>query len=203
MRYSQVLFLGLALSLLFVQSGASATVAVRDSVSETASDDGCIGPMTKPRSKITEYHSANRRAQHRSVEGRPWTGNKSNRLEACKTIAADQRIYPFGTELFVPALVGMTCKERDGSVVKSDGNVRVADTGVAIHGRGRVDFFVNTRSDECRDTISEMRRVQAVVKKDQGVRFCVRKWGSGRHEESENHVAANRARHESAGHAAN
>lgn len=155
----------------------------RDKSASAAAD--CRAPMATYRTRMTYYFAARHASQHRRVEGARWVGNRSNRLKACTEVAADQRFYPYGTELYIPSLVGIKCKERDGRVVTSNGIVRVADTGGAIKGRGRFDFFhglcdrVNTRTNTCADYQSDFARVLSRVRRE-GVKVCVRRLGNGR-----------------------
>lgn len=88
-------------------------------------------------------------------------------LTPCESIAADLSIYKAGTTIFVPALKGVQC---GGKTL--DGYFTVADTGGAIHGHGRFDFFVgeckNDRNDMCHD--EQFKEFRA--KLERGVKFC-------------------------------
>jgi membrane-bound lytic murein transglycosylase len=58
-----------------------------------------------------------------------------------KSVASDQSLYPFGTELIIAELVGKTMP--DGSI--SDGRVTCVDTGSAILG-AHLDLMVGKKS---------------------------------------------------------
>lgn len=63
-------------------------------------------------------------------------GNKSNPLEPFVSVAADQKIYKFGTWIYIPSAKGLALPS--GKV--HDGFFRVDDVGGAIKGN-HLDFF--------------------------------------------------------------
>jgi len=65
-------------------------------------------------------------------------GYKTMCLDPFRSVAADLRIYNLGDVIYVPAVVGV--KLPDGSI--HDGYFIVRDTGGAIKGYGRFDFFI-------------------------------------------------------------
>jgi 3D (Asp-Asp-Asp) domain-containing protein len=67
-------------------------------------------------------------------------GNKSNPLQAYTTIAADQKVYPYGSRIYLPDADGF--KTPGGRVL--DGYFWVADVGGGIKGPLRFDVFVGT-----------------------------------------------------------
>lgn len=69
-------------------------------------------------------------------------GNKNNPITPFKSVAMDQSIYPFGTKIFIPKLVGV--KLPDAST--HDGYLRVDDVGSAIKGPTRVDLFCGNQA---------------------------------------------------------
>lgn len=75
---------------------------------------------------------------HELPEGAFGLGNRKNPLVPWVHVAADQKLYPFGSRVFVPAAVGYTTPE--GKVL--DGYFWVGDTGSAIKGKLRFDLFV-------------------------------------------------------------
>ena len=149
--------------------------------------DPCVKkgiPKELKTSKITHYYSATDRKQHQRGEGAPWKGTGKTPLVACKTVAVDPSVYPHGTVFYIPAIVGMKCKNKDGSESVSDGIVRAVDTGDDIKGAGRFDFFiggcdsVNKQASECNDNIESWRKIQKRLADDKGVSFCVLKKGA-------------------------
>jgi 3D (Asp-Asp-Asp) domain-containing protein len=75
---------------------------------------------------------------HELPEGAFGIGNRKNPLVPWVHVAADQRLYPFGSRVFMPSAVGY--KTPEGRVL--DGYFWVADAGSAIKGRLRFDLFV-------------------------------------------------------------
>jgi hypothetical protein len=65
-------------------------------------------------------------------------GNKNNPLWPWVHVAADQKLYPYGSRVFMPDAVGHEMV--DGTI--HDGYVWVADVGGAIKGVVRFDLFV-------------------------------------------------------------
>lgn len=65
-------------------------------------------------------------------------GNRGNPLLPYRTVAADQRRYPYGSRIFIQEVAGY--KTPDGKVL--DGYFWVADVGSRIKGRMRFDIFV-------------------------------------------------------------
>ncbi|MCB0377461.1 MAG: hypothetical protein KDD33_03125 [Bdellovibrionales bacterium] len=76
--------------------------------------------------------------------GKNKTYNPTNCLDPCKTIAADQSIYPKGTLVFIPGMAGKICPQSGKPV---DGCFVVGDIGHAIKGKGRFDLFTG----ECKN----------------------------------------------------
>lgn len=65
-------------------------------------------------------------------------GNRQNPLVPYRSVAADQKIYPYGSRLYLPSVDGY--KTPDGQTL--DGYFWVADVGGRIKGRLRFDIFV-------------------------------------------------------------
>lgn len=65
-------------------------------------------------------------------------GNRMNPLISYQTVAADTRVHPYGSRLFVPTTKGY--ETPDGRTL--DGWFWVADVGGGINGRMRFDVFV-------------------------------------------------------------
>lgn len=90
------------------------------------------------------------------------TYNKTNALDPCRTVAADQRKYPSGTVVYIPAMEGKLCPQTGQEV---DGCFIVGDVGAAIKGKGRFDFFTgecanyNKRINTCDDELNAQFRV--------------------------------------------
>lgn len=80
--------------------------------------------------------------------------NKTNSLDPCRTLAADQQSYPVGTVIYVPSMLGQICPQSGQPI---DGCFIVGDVGAAIKGEGRFDFFTgecadyNRKSSTCND----------------------------------------------------
>lgn len=64
--------------------------------------------------------------------------NTTNALDPCRTLAADQDVYPVGTVIYLPAMRDKICPQ---SGQKVDGCFIVGDVGAAIKGKGRFDIF--------------------------------------------------------------
>lgn len=64
--------------------------------------------------------------------------NRTNALDPCRTVAADQSKHPVGTVLYIPAMKGKTCPQTGKPV---DGCFVVSDVGAAIKGNDRYDLF--------------------------------------------------------------
>lgn len=64
--------------------------------------------------------------------------NTTNSLDPCRTLAADQDVYPVGTVIYVPEMRDKICPQ---SGKKVDGCFIVGDVGSAIKGKGRFDIF--------------------------------------------------------------
>lgn len=80
--------------------------------------------------------------------------NKTNALDPCRTLAADTKVYPVGTVIYVPSMLGKICPQTGKEV---DGCFIVGDVGSAIKGQGRFDFFTgecaryNKKNHTCDD----------------------------------------------------
>jgi membrane-bound lytic murein transglycosylase A len=61
------------------------------------------------------------------------------------SVAADPRVYPAGTIIYVEGMEGKMIKMPDGRTVRHPGYFIVQDVGSAIKGKGRFDFFTGTR----------------------------------------------------------
>ena len=65
-------------------------------------------------------------------------GNRSNCLDPCTTIAADQDQHPRGTVMYIPHMEGRICPQNNQPI---SGCFVVDDIGGEINGWGRFDFF--------------------------------------------------------------
>ena len=64
--------------------------------------------------------------------------NTTNALDPCRTLAADSRVYPMGTIIFIPEMRDKICPQSGKPV---DGCFIVGDIGSAITGSQRFDIF--------------------------------------------------------------
>jgi 3D (Asp-Asp-Asp) domain-containing protein len=80
--------------------------------------------------------------------------NTTNALDPCRTLAADRRVYPMGTVIFIPEMRTKICPQSGKPV---DGCFIVGDVGSAITGGQRFDIFTgecsqyDKRTSTCRD----------------------------------------------------
>ena len=80
--------------------------------------------------------------------------NTTNALDPCRTLAADGRVYPMGTVIFIPEMRDKICPQSGKPV---DGCFIVGDVGSAITGGQRFDIFTgecsqyDKRTSTCRD----------------------------------------------------
>jgi 3D (Asp-Asp-Asp) domain-containing protein len=64
--------------------------------------------------------------------------NTTNALDPCRTLAADENVYPAGTVIYIPSMRDKICPQSGKPV---DGCFVVGDVGGAIKGKGRFDIF--------------------------------------------------------------
>lgn len=81
--------------------------------------------------------------------------NKTNALDPCRTLAADPKVYPTGTVIYMPGMRNKICPQSGQAV---DGCFIVSDVGSAINGQGRFDVFTgecakyNSSNSTCADS---------------------------------------------------
>lgn len=108
-------------------------------------------------------------------------GVRGSCLDQCRSLAANNKLYPPGTVIYMPSLAGTTCggKTHDGLMI-------VQDTGGAFKGagKGRFDFFIGKcskwgRNDTCSNpsgiSKDEMSDLQSRLRGEgrSGGKFCI------------------------------
>lgn len=84
------------------------------------------------------YHMVNRRTVSKAA---PYGRGSSGRLLVpFRSVAADRRVFPPGTVLYIPELRGRTMRDGHGKAFVHDGYVMVTDSGSGVR-HGHIDFF--------------------------------------------------------------
>ena len=85
------------------------------------------------------YHMINRHTVRRDAPYGVGSAEKY-RMVPYRSVAADRRVFPAGTVLYIPELRGKDMQDAKGRHFVHDGYVMVVDSGSGVR-RGHIDFF--------------------------------------------------------------
>ncbi len=126
-----------------MKSAFFALAAVLLSAGAARADDFALPAPAEPGTAVpvygSWYHMVNR---HTVSKKAPWGVGSAERYRMVpfRSVAADRRVFPPGTVLYIPELRGRTMRDGHGRTFIHDGYVMVTDSGSGVR-HGHIDFF--------------------------------------------------------------